>query len=40
MLDRRCGREGLNMLELREQATATPIYVFGFRLPQNLKEEK
>ena len=36
MLNRRCGRKGLNMLEFRELATATPLYALGFRL----KDEK
>lgn len=40
MLDRRCSKDDLNMLEFRELATATPIYALGFRLPENLKDEK
>ena len=39
MLDRRCSREGLNMLEFRELATATPLYALGFRLPREKDEE-
>jgi len=39
MLDRRCSKDGLNMLEFRELATATPIYALGFKLPRE-KDEK
>ena len=34
MLDRRCSKDDLNMLEFRELATATPLCALGFRLPQ------
>ena len=39
MLDRRCSKEGLNMLEFHEQASAKPIYALGFRLPREKDEE-
>lgn len=39
MLDRRCNKEGLNMLEFHEQASAKPLYALGFRLPREKDEE-
>ena len=39
MLDRRCSKEGLNMLEFHEQASAKPLYALGFRLPREKDEE-
>ena len=36
MLDRRCSKEGLNMLEFHEQASAKPLYALGFRLLEKI----